>query len=460
MLAAIAAASGNGQSQNARGSFAPPPDLAARAEDYMRARVRVSGFSGSVLVAHAGKPLLRAAYGLADRSFEVQNTPETKFRIGSVTKPFTAAAILLLQTRGQLDIDDPVSRHLASWPAAWAGVRLRHLLAHTAGLPRLTIAWPLDVSALSRSTLVPRPASVVDLATAAERLQAPDFVPGEGWAYSNIAYVVLGEVIEQVAGKPYGTFMREDVFLPLGMLHSGAEDPRKIEPRLARGYARAGAELTEAGYVDLRLVGGAGALYSTVDDLARWDRALASGRFLPTAAQQEMFTPVRNEYALGWWVQTRFGRRVQWHRGNVQGFVSILVRYPDEQLFVTVQSNFEGTPVLAIANELAAMAFGLPYELPRERQAATLDLASFDRHAGRYVNVEKPADTWVLRRDGARLLVEDPGAWSFEVFPESATRLFARVVEWDALLVIGDHGEVTEIRTRNQGESATFRPAN
>jgi CubicO group peptidase (beta-lactamase class C family) len=407
-------------------------------------------------------PLFRAAYGLADRAFDVPNTPETKFRLGSVTKPFTAAAILLLETRGQLSVDDPVARYLPNWPVAWAGVTVRHLLTHTAGLPRLTIAWSLsDVSGLSRSSVPQRPPSILDLAVPAERLQPLDFTPGESFAYSNIGYVVLGEIIERVSGKPYGTFLQDELFLPLGMTRTGAEDPRAIERQLARGYARVDTVLTEAGYVDLRLVGGAGALYSTIDDLLLWDGALATGRPLPASAQQRMFTPERADYALGWWVQSRFGRRVQWHRGNVQGFVSIIVRYPDDELFLAVESNTEGTQVLAIANELAAMAFGLPYEVPRERFVASLDLKLFEAYSGRYTNLEDANDAFIFRRDGGRLLMEslEPGAWSFEVFAESPTQLFARVIEWEAKLVVDEGGRVTEILTRNQGMESRWRPS-
>lgn len=459
VVIAVTAVSGSARSaRSPAGLFTPPADFAAKAEEYMRARVRVTGFSGSVLVAREGKPLLRAAYGLADRSFEIRNTPETKFRLGSVTKPFTAAAILLLQSRGLLNVDDPVSRYSPSWPAGWSGVTLGHLLTHTAGLPRLTIAWPMaDVSGLSRSGPLQRPPSVLDLATPAERLQPLDFTPGKSFAYSNIGYVILGEVIERVSGKPYAAFMQENVFLPLGMVNTGAEDPRRIEPRRARGYARADAELVEAGYVDLRLVGGAGALYSNVDDLLRWDRALAAGRWLPGPELQRMFTPALSEYAHGWWVQNRFGRRVQWHRGNVQGFISIIVRYPDEQLFLAVQSNVEGTQVLAICNELAAMAFGLPYEMPRDRRVASLDPKVFDAYAGKYENVERSEDTFALRRDAGRLLIEFPGGGSFEALPESPTRLFARVVEWEASFVLDGRGEVGEVRIRNQGVESRWR---
>ena len=460
-LAAVIVASESRQAQETRTPvFKPRSDFVATASQYMQTRVRVTGFSGAVLVAHSGRPLLRAAYGLADRTFDVMNTPETKFRLGSVTKSFTAAAVLLLESRNQLTIDDPVSRYVPNWPAGWGNVTIRHLLNHTAGLPRLTTAWPFaDVSALSRAPLPVKPRSILDLATPAERSQPLDFTPGERFAYSNVGYVLLGEIIERISGKPFATFMQEALFQPAGMMHTGAEDPLKLERHLAKGYARANSELVPAAYVDLRLVGGAGALHSTVDDLLLWDKALAAGRLLPPAVQDRMFTAGLSNYALGWWVENRFGRRVQWHRGNVQGFVSIMVRYPDEQLFLAVQSNIEGTQVLAVANGLAAMAFGLPYETPRERTMASLDLKLFDRLAGNYSNVTNANDVFVFRRDGERLRIEFPGAGGFDVFAESPTQVFARALEWDALFVVDNSGHVTEVRMRNQGMESRWRPS-
>ena len=315
--------------------FALPPGYEAKATEYMNARVDVTDFNGAALVAYDGKPVFRAAYGLADRSFDVLNTPDTKYRLGSVTKSFTATAILLLESRGALKLDDPVSRYIPDWPANWGDATIHHLLTHTAGLPRLTTSLPLmDVSGLSRSVLPTIPASVISLATTAERLQPLDFAPGTSFDYSNIGFVVLGEVIERISGQPYSRFMQENVFSPLGMTRTGIEDPTTVEKQMARGYARVDERFADAGYVDLRLVGGAGALHSTVDDLLLLDRALHDGSLLPESLQQRLFTPERMEYAKGWWVQTQFGRRVQWHRGNVQGFVATIVRYPDDGLFV------------------------------------------------------------------------------------------------------------------------------
>jgi len=428
-----------------------------KAAEYMDARARVSGFNGAVIVAKNNQVLFRSAYGMASKQFGIQNTPETKFRMGSVTKQFTAAAILLLEQRKQLSVSDPIERYLPDWPAAWKGVTLHHLLSHTAGLPRLSIAQPLpDVSGLSRTAQLSIPKSIIDLARPEEKLQPLDFVPGKGWAYSNIGYAVLGEVIEKVSGKTYREFMRDEIFVPLGMKNTDVEEPARIVDRLAGGYTRVDGELMNAGYVDLRFIRATGSVYSTLDDLLLWHRALQSDRLLSQKEIAKLFSPVRSGYGYGWWIQTRLGRAVQWHRGNVQGFVSVIVRFPDSDLFLAVLSNIERSEVLAVAMELAAIALGEPYEVPLARVAAPINAAAFDSFLGSYRAHDNPEDVFTLRRDGDRLLIDIKGAGAFEVLPWSTVRLFARGFEWDITLVPDTEGRLTNILRRRDGETLRF----
>jgi CubicO group peptidase (beta-lactamase class C family) len=423
----------------------------------MEARVRVSGFSGAVLVAHAGRPLFRKAYGMANHDFGIPNTPRTRFRLGSVTKQFTAAAILLLQERGQLKVTDPIARYLPDWPAAWREVTIHHLLTHTAGLPRLTSPTQTDVSGLTRPAPAARFRSLRELYTPGEELQPLDFKPGEKFAYSNIGYIVLGILIEKLSGKPYAEFMREEIFRPMGLTDSGCEETGQILERRASGYTRVDGRLTGAAYVDMRGPGGAGALYSTVDDLLLWDRILASDRFLPGPARETLFTPGLANYAYGWWVPPgQFNRKVQWHRGNISGFVAIITRYPAEDLFVAVLSNVDRTPVRAVANELSAILLGEPYELPYERKEVKIDPAAADAFLGEYRKVGEPGDTFRFARDGDRFRVEIPNVAGFDVFPESPVRFFAKSIDFQLTFVRDEKGGVDHVRVRRDGEEVRW----
>lgn len=437
-------------------AYEPPRDFAVKAAEYMRARVHVTGFSGAVLVAHHGEPILREGYGLASQEYEIANTPKTKFRLGSLTKQFTAASVLLLEQRGKLKVSDPVGRHLPDWPTPWAEVTLHHLLSHTSGLPPIAVPALIDVSGLVRPAPPTPPRGLKDLIRPGEAVQALEFKPGEKFAYNNIAYMILGFVIEKVSGKSYSEFLRDEVFRPLGMKDTGCEEPGMILKQRADGYTSVGGTLATAGYVDMRFPYAAGNVYSTADDLLVWDRVLASDRLLGPAAKDKLFAPVQAGYAYGWWVQTKFTRKVQWHRGNVNGFVAIMVRYPEEGLLIVVLSNVERTQVLAVSNELAAIALGEPYQLPHEWNEAHIDPATFDTYVGTYHKSGLPDDTFEFAREEKQLLVKIPNAGSFPVFPESSTRLFARALEFDLSFVMDEKAGGVRVVIRNQGEESLW----
>jgi CubicO group peptidase (beta-lactamase class C family) len=439
-----------------RAGFKLPPNFAVKAAKYMQERVRVTGFSGAVLVAHDGRPVFRQGYGLANHEFNVLNTPETKFRLGSLGKQFTATAILLLEERGKLKVADPVNKYLSDWPKVWDEVTIHHLLSHTGGLPRLTTQVLLDVSGLSRPTLAPF-RNIRDLHKPGEELQPLDFKPGERFAYNNNGYIALGMVIEKVSGKPYCEFMREEVFRPLSMTDTGCEEPSMILKQRASGYTRIDGIVAHAGYVDMRFPGGSGAIFSTVDDLLLWDRILTSDRLLSAGARAKLFTIVKGDYAYGWWVQTKFKRKAQWHRGNVSGFVAMLARYPEERLVIAVLSNFDRTQVRATATELAAIAFGEKYEFPREHKEIKIEPATYGAYVGEYSKDGQPDDTFAIARNGSKLMMQiPPGQTVFEIFPESPVQFFAKWGEYYLTFVKDDEGKVTHVMIRNEGEESRW----
>jgi CubicO group peptidase (beta-lactamase class C family) len=422
----------------------------------MAARARVTGFSGAVLVAREGQVVFRGAFGDANRELSVVNSPETKFRIGSVSKQFTAAAVLLLAQRGALQLTDPIHKHLPEWPPAWSKVTIHHLLSHTAGLPRLTTRAMLDVSALSAATPIPF-RTVRDLFAPGEELQPLDSEPGERWAYSNVGYIVLGMLVAKVSGQSFCAFMSQAVFQPLDMAESGCEVPSVIVKNRASGYNRVEGVLTNAPYVDVGFTGGAGAFYSTVDDLLRWDRALSANTLLDAAWTAKLFTAVMNEYGYGWWVQTKFNRRVEWHGGNAPGLVSQITRYPKERLFIGVLSNVwsasDRSQVRAMSNELAALMLGEPCELPRRREQRALAPAAYDAYVGEY----RGKDVFAIAREGDRLVVQvPPGNTVFEIVPESETQFFWKDREYYLTFERNPTGEVTGVSIRNEGELARW----
>ncbi|MBB2962467.1 serine hydrolase [Methylobacterium sp. R2-1] len=356
-------------------------DFAERAHALVAPYIEAGLFSGVILVAKDGQPVFRRAYGLADREWEIPNTPQTHFRIGSLTKAFTAAAVLKLAEAGRLGLDDPIRRWVPSVPEAWAGVSLRHLLQHRSGIINFT-ALPNYYDQIARVDHTP--AQIVALTSGDPLL----FPPGERFEYSNTNYVLLGMVIEAASGLSYEAYLRETILAPLGLKETGYDDLTVVLPRRAAGYRRGRAQWRNAVPMAASSAFAAGALYSTVDDLLAWDEALAGPRLLSESSRAAMFDDRGTGYGLGWFVSRAFGKpgepasghHVVGHAGSIPGFLSINDIYPDERLTVIVLSNTETAPAQKIARDLAALRFG-HYEAPEE---IVLEDLILDRYPGTY----------------------------------------------------------------------------
>jgi CubicO group peptidase (beta-lactamase class C family) len=415
--------------------WAAAEDTGQKLAEYLQACVEVEDFSGSVLVACNGQTLLAKGFGLANREHGVANTPHTKFRLGSITKQFTAAAVLLLEEQGKLKLDDPVSRHCEEAPPAWEGITIHHLLSHTAGLPNFT-SFP----EYRQKWMLPSPPAE----TMRRFLDKPlEFEPGQQFRYSNSGYIVLGVIIERASGQSYGEFVRQAIFQPLGMKDSGYDTHDAILSNRAAGYHRSGEAPVNAPYLDMTQPHAAGALYSTVEDLHRWDQALTAGKLLSQDSLQKMFAPVKDNYAYGWQMSRRSGRQQQAHGGGINGFATYILRVPDEKLLVVVLSNVVPSPPGRMAGELAAIVLGEPYTAPQARQVARIDPKLYDAYAGRYQLL--PAFTFTISRDADRLMVQGTDQSKIEFFPESETKFFSRTIGAEITFVKGDDGEVTHL---------------
>lgn len=330
--------------------------VAAEADRYLAGLAREGRFSGAALVAREGRVLLSRGYGLADIEHGVPNTPRTKFRLASVTKPFTALAVMLLHERGRLSVEDPVCKYVAECPPSWQPVTLRHLLNHTSGLTEF--GKPPAANDCFRRTPMTAAQSV-------ERVRqfTPDFRPGEKFAYSSIAYVLLGHVVEQVSGRSYEAFLQENVFGPLGMKETGLARRRTIIPHLASGYARAPeGTLSNFDYFDTDYIFSAGGLYSTVGDLYLLDQALHGGRLLGAATLEGVFTPGFENFGLGWQIFRADGRLLVRADGRSFGFSGSVARYPAERVTVIVLTNIDTAGAHKLADELSAIVFGVKRE--------------------------------------------------------------------------------------------------
>jgi CubicO group peptidase (beta-lactamase class C family) len=329
-------------------------DLAAKAEALIQPLVKADRFSGAVLVAKDGKPVFRKGFGLANREWNTPNDPTTKFRIGSITKQFTATAILQLQEAGKLSVDDPASKFYPDMPAAWSGVTIKHLLTHTSGIPDYTHVPNFFDHESMRDRA---PEEIIKL-TADKPL---DFMPGSQYAYDNSGYILLGIIVEKVSGEKYAAYLQRHIFAPLGMRSTGYDVNEAVLAKRAAGYSGDSGKIEHTRYLSMTEPFSAGGLYSTVDDLLTWDRALTAGKVLKPVSMRAMFTDYGYRYGFGWTIDTLAGHRRISHDGGINGFSSQFDRYPDDKLTVIVFSNIgNGIPVRHIGSGLSALYLGVP----------------------------------------------------------------------------------------------------
>ena len=332
-------------------------DFPARADALMNSLVERDKFSGSVLVAQDGKVLFEKGYGLANREWNIPNSPLTKFRIASLTKQFTAAAILSLQEQGKLKVTDTISSYVADLPPAWRQITIHQLLTHTSGLPEYTS--PPEIEKTFNLTGA-SPEQLLNLV----KSQPLNFAPGTKLAYCNTGYLLLGMVIEKASGVDYASFLKQSIFTPLRLNDTGYDVRSDILPGRADGYRIKNGKLENAGSVDVSVPFSAGGIYSTVGDLYRWSEALATGRLLSADSRRQMFTIYPEaagygaHYGYGVVIAERFGQTLYYHGGGINGFTSAIQRYPKPNLCVVVLSNEEEIKSWEVATSLAGLQLG------------------------------------------------------------------------------------------------------
>jgi CubicO group peptidase (beta-lactamase class C family) len=419
-------------------------DGAARMEQVIQSYVSGKQFMGSVLVARDGKPLLSNGYGFANLEWEIPNSPAAKFRLGSITKQFTAACILLLEERGKLNVQDPVKKYMPDAPAAWDKVTIFNLLTHTSGIPSFT-GFP-DYESTEATPTTP------EKLVARFRDKPLEFQPGEKWRYSNSGYVLLGYLIEKISGQSYSDFVQQNIFTPLGMKDSGYDSNSAILPHRAAGYSRTPDGPANAGFIHMSIPFSAGALYSTTEDLLRWEQGLFGGKVLKAASLEKMITPFKEDYAFGLAVQSVDGHKEIHHGGGIEGFNTELAYYPEDKLVVVVLANLNGQAPPQIARKLAAVAHGEIVVLPSERKEISISPKILAQYPGTYELT--PEFSIVITQEGDHLAAQATNQRKNPLFAESETMFFLKVVDAEIEFFKNEKGEVTHLVLHQGGRDS------
>jgi CubicO group peptidase (beta-lactamase class C family) len=319
-------------------------DVISSIDAYLSNLAEEGSFSGAVLIAQGDNVLLSAGYGMADIENDVPNTPKTRFRLGSVTKQFTAMAVLTLRAQGKIDLEEHVCSHIPDCPDDWKTITIHQLLTHSSGLPD---SWQFYADR-NKPDVSCDPEEIIGWFE-----DVPlDFEPGERFSYSNTGYLLLGYLVEEVSGQSYEVLLRQQIFEPLEMTNTGyAHD----DTDLAVGYSDNG---FEAEFINPSLSYSAGGLYSTVEDLYRWDRSFYTEELIPQQLLDTIFAPFIStpylpyappydqvSYGYGWFVGERLGHHVAGHGGTYGGFRALIERYPDDEISIVILSNLESSDI-------------------------------------------------------------------------------------------------------------------
>ncbi len=325
---------------------------ADRVDDYVRAQMQQRHLPAvSVAIVRDGKVDKARGYGVADLEHNVRATERTVYRLASVSKQFTATAIMLLVQDGKLGLDDPIAKYLDGAPEAWSGVAVRDLLNHTAGVR----TWDRVTDFTFRQNY-----------TLAEFVQffarfPLDFAPRERWSYSNTGYALLGGIIEKVSGNSYADFLAERIFKPSGMTATSASPPDELVTNRAEGYLWADGRHRKAEPHRPAPTAPSGGVLSNVVDLAKWDLALHDMKFLPPAVLDQRWTPARlnnggvTDYGFGWRVDDARGHRLLSHSGSTPGFSTFFARYVEDRITVIILTNLNNGGAPAMARTIAGL---------------------------------------------------------------------------------------------------------
>jgi CubicO group peptidase (beta-lactamase class C family) len=326
-------------------------ELAKRIDAYVKPYIDSGNFSGVVLVARGGQTLFENAYGFANQELAVKNSPRTRFHIASVSKSFTAAAIILLEQQGKLKVSDPLTKWIPDYPNG-EKITLHHLLTHTSGIPNVNNFPDYDEKS--------RLAHTLEEIISWFKTKPLQFEPGAKYAYSNSNYNLLAYVIEKASGMPYGEFMAKNILQPLKLNETGHDgNPAMIIPQRANGYMPSEADKVEnAPFLDWSIKTGNGSLYSTAEDLYHWARALTTNAVLNEASRKKIFTEHVDGTGYGWFVRSKAKRFSYAINGRAPGFSANLERFPESDTYIVLVSNLYTSITQSMAPDLAAIVFG------------------------------------------------------------------------------------------------------
>lgn len=392
-------------------------DLTSKFDALLNRQFKAQEPGAVALVARSGKPVYRKAFGMANLELNVAMKPENVFEIGSITKQFTAVAILQLEEEGKLSVHDPLTRWVENYPTHGHTITIHHLLTHLSGIKsytdieKWTKVWRQDMT----------PQEMIDLF----KNEPMDFAPGEKWAYNNSAYFLLGYIIERASGMPYPEFVTQRIFIPLGLKNTYYGSMSRIIPNRASGYQK-GESFVNAEYLSLTQPYAAGSIMSTVDDLLAWNIAIHAGKVIKKETLARAFADPKlnngknTHYGYGWGLNDINGSLTYEHSGGIFGYLSNGIYLPKEDVYVVVLSNCDCNPPGEVSTRMAAIAIGKPY--PESTASVKLDENFLKSLVGVY-EFEDGSARYLTLEEG-QLYSQRTGGRKFKIFARNKSTFF------------------------------------
>ena len=417
-------------------------------DELIAAYAKIEKFNGSVLVAQKGSILLEKGYGYKNAAKKEMNDSKTIFQIGSITKQFTAAIILHLQEKKKLSIHDKLSKYFPALPFA-DSVTIENLLSHTSGIYNYT-----NNEDFMKTDAV-KPASQEKI-FALFKNKPLEFTPGSKFSYSNSGYMLLGYIIEKVTGKAYEKVMHELIFTPLQMNHTGFNFTDLQSPDKATGYF----ELTKttktpATIVDSSVSFAAGAIYTTVGDLYKWDRSLYTEKIISKVSLKDAYTPRKEKYGFGWSIDSAYGKPVYQHGGGIFGFSTNILRQPQEDICIILLDNKGDGGLAKITEGLNAILHNQPYEIPKERKEITVDSILLKEYLGQYQLAPNFIITVTL--ESGKLMIQATGQGKGELFAEKENYFFLKVADIQVEFTKGTDGKTDKLLLYQNGQPSAAK---
>jgi CubicO group peptidase (beta-lactamase class C family) len=399
-------------------------------DELLKAYTAQGAFNGAALVAHHSHIILEKGYGFRNLKTRTLHDSGSVFQVSSLTKQFTAVIILQLQEHKLLSLRDPVSKFLPDFPNG-DQITIENLLTHTSGLYN----YSDDPAFVRRGWVIPMAED--SLLTLFEG-RPLEFTPGKEFRFSNSGYLLLGYIIEKVTGKSYFEVVRENIFQPVGMNHSGFD--YKSVPANKKSLGFLGLSGTIA---DSSLLQAAGAIYSTVGDLYKWDQALFSGRLLNDSSLQRAFTPFKGKYGYGWVIDSTYGNRVLMHEGGILDFASFMVSVPADSTCIILLDNNQSQALVKMAEDIYSLLNDQPFVWPKTRRIINVDSLVLRQYEGVYQFAPDFRITVTL--EAGKLVAQPTGQEKVELYAEKENLFFTKVIVTELEFLKDIHGKVIHV---------------